>query len=167
MPCHSSDAKTRRENGASLRAPRRGAKQSSLRSRPGLLRRFAPRNDDLPRNGEIKRRPPHAQTDGAGDRGRAEAARFAAEKALHQKRYCNAFELWRSCRLKQCMRNRRCCGDANACLAKAVALDRVPHRQQSRTRQEILEATPRNIGAPERAARLCMPLDFYLERGKR
>jgi|SRR5690242_18557112 hypothetical protein len=95
------------------------------------------------------------------------AARFEAEKARQQQRYCDGFELWRSCRLKLCMRNRRCGGDANACLAKAVALDRVPHRQQWRTRQDILDATPRNIGAPERAARQCMPLDFYLERGKR
>jgi hypothetical protein len=32
--------------------------------------------------------------------------------------------------------------------------------------QDILTATPRNIGAPERAARQCMPIDFYLGRGK-
>ena len=95
------------------------------------------------------------------------SARFAAEKALQQKRYCDAFELWRGCRLKRCLHNRCCCGDANACLAKAVALDRVPNRQQWRVRQDILKATPRNIGAPERAARQCMPLDFYLARGKR
>jgi hypothetical protein len=94
------------------------------------------------------------------------SARFEAEKALQQKRYCDAFELWRSCRFKRCMRNRRCCGDANACLAKAVALDCVPHRQGWRARQDILLATPHNIGAPERAARQCMPLDFYLGRRK-
>jgi len=94
------------------------------------------------------------------------AARFAAEKAHQQQRYCDAFALWRSCEDKNCLRNRRCCGDVDACLAKAVALDRVPHRQAWRTRQDILTATPRNIGAPERAARQCMPLDFYLERGK-
>jgi hypothetical protein len=34
---------------------------------------------------------------------------------------------------------------------------------QWQTRQNILLATPRNIGAPERAARQCMPLDFYLK----
>jgi hypothetical protein len=64
------------------------------------------------------------------------------------------------------LRQWRCCGDVNACLAKAVALDRVPRRLASQTRQNILAATPRNIGAPERAARQCMPLDFYLKRGK-
>jgi hypothetical protein len=32
---------------------------------------------------------------------------------------------------------------------------------QWRARQDILDATPRNIGAPERAARQCMPRDLY------
>jgi hypothetical protein len=94
------------------------------------------------------------------------AARFEAEKALQQNRYCDAFALWRSCEHKNCRRNRRCCGDANACLAKAVALDRVPHRVAWRTRQDILTVTPRNIGAPERAARQCMPLDFYEKKSR-
>jgi hypothetical protein len=48
-----------------------------------------------------------------------------------------------------------------------VAAAPLTHRQQWRTRQDILQATPRNIGAPERAARQCMPLDFYLKRGTR
>ena len=95
------------------------------------------------------------------------AARFEAEKALQQKRYCDAFELWRSCARKDCRRHRRCCGNADACLGKALALDKVPHRRAWQTRQDILAATPRNIGAPQRAARQCMPLDFYLGRGKR
>src|SRR5690348_18514583 len=94
------------------------------------------------------------------------AARFAAEKALQQQRYCDAFELWRSCHRKRCRHNRRCCGDADACLGKALAFDRVPRQRAVQVRQDILEATPRNIGAPERAARQCMPLDFYLGRRK-
>ncbi len=94
------------------------------------------------------------------------ATRFGAEKARQQRRYCDAFALWRSCQFGPCLRSRRCRGDADACLAKAVALDRVPHREQWRTRQDILTTTPRNIGAPERAARQCMPLDFYLKRGR-
>jgi hypothetical protein len=94
------------------------------------------------------------------------AARFAAEKTRQQKRYCDAFELWRRCHLGRCLRNRRCCGDADACLAKAVALDRVPHREQWRARQDILAVTPRNIGPPESAARQCMPLDFYVKKGR-
>ena len=68
------------------------------------------------------------------------------------------------CDGKLCRRHRRCRGDADACLARTVALDRVPHRVAWRTRQDILEATPGNIGAPERAARQCMPIDFYLKR---
>jgi hypothetical protein len=94
------------------------------------------------------------------------SARFEAEKALQQKRYCDAFALWRSCARKDCRRHRRCCGDTNACLAQAVALDRVPQRAAWRTRQDILAATPRNIGAPERAARQCMPIDFYEKKSR-
>jgi len=94
------------------------------------------------------------------------AARFAAEKARQQKRYCDAFELWRHCHLKRCQHNRRCCGDVDVCLGKAMALDRVPRPLAAQTRQAILTATPANLGAPERAARQCMPLDFYLGRGK-
>jgi hypothetical protein len=60
------------------------------------------------------------------------ATRFGAEKARQQRRYCDAFRLWRSCHFAPCLRSRRCRGDADACLAKAVALDRVPHREQSR-----------------------------------
>ena len=84
------------------------------------------------------------------------AERFTAERKLQQRRYCDAFDLWRDCDGKLCRRHRRCRGDADACLARTVALDRVPHRVAWRTRQGILEATPVNIGAPERAARQCM-----------
>jgi hypothetical protein len=87
------------------------------------------------------------------------AARFKAEKALQQRRYCDAFALWRDCRRKSCRRNQSCDGDPKACLKQA--LDRVPRQTQWRTRQDILEATPANLGAPERAARQCMPRDFY------
>jgi hypothetical protein len=87
------------------------------------------------------------------------ARRLAVEKALQQRRYCDAFALWRTCPHDACCRQRRCGGDAAGCLRRA--LDRVPHPQQWRARQDILEATPRNIGAPERAARQCMPRDLY------
>jgi hypothetical protein len=87
------------------------------------------------------------------------ARRLAVEKALQQRRYCDAFALWRSCSHKACRRQRHCGGDAAGCLRRA--LDRVPHQEQWRARQDILKATPRNIGAPERAARQCMPRDLY------
>jgi hypothetical protein len=87
------------------------------------------------------------------------AARLAAEKALQQRRYCNAFASWRSCRRNACRRRYACSGDVNACLQRA--LDRVPHQLQWRVRQDILAATPSNIGGPERKARQCMPDDFY------
>jgi hypothetical protein len=88
------------------------------------------------------------------------AKRLAAEKALQQRRYCNAFALWRVCPLKSCRRNAACAGDANRCLKRALA--RVPHPTQWQARQMILAATPANIGAPKRAARQCMPGDFYV-----
>ena len=87
------------------------------------------------------------------------ARRLAVEKALQQRRYCDAFALWRSCPHKECRRQGHCGGEAAGCLRRA--LDRVPHPQQWRARQDILAATPPNIGAPERAARQCMPRDLY------
>jgi hypothetical protein len=85
--------------------------------------------------------------------------RLALEKALQQRRYCDAFALWRSCSRTACRRHCCCRGEADDCLRRA--LDRVPHAQQWSARQDILAATPRNIGAPERAARQCMPRDLY------
>ena len=87
------------------------------------------------------------------------ARRLAVEKALQQRRYCDAFGLWRTCSRGACRRQRRCGGEAAGCLRRA--LDRVPHPLQWRARQDILESTPRNIAAPERAARQCMPRDLY------
>jgi hypothetical protein len=86
------------------------------------------------------------------------AARFAIEKALQQRRYCNAFALWRTCRNKNCRRKGACQGDPNACLRRAVTS--VPRNMQARVRRDILAATPPNIGAPERLARQCMPFDL-------
>jgi hypothetical protein len=87
------------------------------------------------------------------------AQRLVVEKALQQRRYCDAFALWQTCPSKACRRQRHCGGDAAGCLRRA--LDRVPHQVQWRARQDILAATQRNIGAPERAARQCMPRDLY------
>jgi hypothetical protein len=89
------------------------------------------------------------------------AARFKAEKARQQRRYCDAFKLWRHCACKRCRRQRACRGDPNACLKRVFGV--VPQQTQWQARQDILDATPRTIGAPERAARLCMPRDFYAE----
>ncbi len=87
------------------------------------------------------------------------AARFVAEAARQQRRYCDAFALWRTCRLKRCRREGACRGDPNDCLRRAI--DVVPRAAQWQARQDILAATPENIGAPERAARQCLPRDFY------
>ena len=87
------------------------------------------------------------------------ARRFAIEKERQQRRYCDAFALWRTCRRKACRRQRTCGGDANGCLRRA--LERVPLRMQSQARDDILTATPHNIGLPEREARQRMPREFY------
>ncbi len=90
------------------------------------------------------------------------ARRFAIERLAVQRRYCDAFALWRSCERSACRRHLRCRGDANACLKGA--LDRVPRDVQRQARRAIIAATPRNLSAPEREARFCMPQDFY-EKG--
>jgi hypothetical protein len=89
------------------------------------------------------------------------SARFAAERERQERRYCDVFELWRGCTNRRCRRDYGCRGDAHACLKRALAA--VPHQTQWQARQDFLEAMPQNIGAPERAARLCMPRDFYTE----
>lgn len=89
------------------------------------------------------------------------ATRFEAEKARQQRRYCEAFRLWLTCRNRSCRRHRACKGDSGACLKRAV--DMIPRETQRRVRQAVLEASPASLGAPERAARQCMPRDFYEE----
>jgi hypothetical protein len=95
--------------------------------------------------------------------GAAFMARFEAEKALQQRRYGAALALWRNCAAKRCARNKTCSGDVAACLKRAIVT--VPRKAQWQARQRILAATPKNIGAPERAARLLMPFDLYAETG--
>jgi hypothetical protein len=89
----------------------------------------------------------------------AHARRLAIEAELQAARYCNAFALWRRCRRTDCRRHRACGGDAHSCLKRA--LDRVPQPVQAQARRKILDATPHNIGAPEREARQRMPRDFF------
>ena len=89
-------------------------------------------------------------------------ARYKAEKSLQRGRYCEVFELWRRCTSRRCRRQRACAGDHAACLKRA--LPAVPHGAQWQAREKILAATAKNIGAPERAARQCMPVDLYVDR---
>jgi hypothetical protein len=89
------------------------------------------------------------------------AARFNAEKARQQQRFCDAFAFWRQCTKRRCRRECGCRGNAHECLKRAFGA--VLHHTQWQARQDMIEAMPHNIGAPERAARLCMPLDFYTE----
>ena len=91
----------------------------------------------------------------------AHARRLGIESELQMRRYCGAFALWRRCRNRDCRRHHACRGDAHLCLKRAFV--RLPQPVQARARRKILEATPDNIGAPEREARQRMPRDFYLE----
>jgi len=86
------------------------------------------------------------------------ARRLAQEKILQQRRYCDAFALWRFCRHSVCHRQQACAGDAAMCLKRS--LTRVPREVQYRAREDILKATPRNLSAPEREARKFMPIDL-------
>ena len=87
------------------------------------------------------------------------AERFEAEAVAQQRRYCDAFKTWRGCEGKACRRDHACRGEVRACLKRALAT--VPREVQWRAREEIVAATPRNFGGPERQARLCMPRDFF------
>jgi hypothetical protein len=89
----------------------------------------------------------------------AYARRVALEKLELQRHYCDAFAVWRRCGQPACHRLERCRGRAEACLKRA--LDDVPRDVQTRARQRIVAAMPKNIGAPEREARLCMPRELY------
>jgi hypothetical protein len=89
----------------------------------------------------------------------AYAKRLATELVAQQRRYCNAFNLWRTCARKSCRRLRSCGGDPAACLARGI--DAVSREQQIQVRNTILAATPHNISAPERDARQRMPRDCY------
>ena len=85
-------------------------------------------------------------------------ARFDAEKARVARRYCRLFRFWGNCRVKLCRRQRGCAGEPIACLTSSV--DRVPRHDQFAARQLLLQSTPRNLAAPERAARELMPNTF-------
>ena len=89
----------------------------------------------------------------------AYAKRLATELAAQQRRYCDAFNLWRTCRRKSCRRLHSCGGDPAVCLAGGI--DGIPREQQIQARAAILAATPDNISAPEREARQRTPRDCY------
>lgn len=85
-------------------------------------------------------------------------ARFDAAKAEVQRHYCTLFGFWRSCRLKLCRRQNGCRGDAHACLKRSVG--QVPRHAQFAARASVLRTAPRNLPAPEHAARQLMPDSF-------
>jgi hypothetical protein len=91
------------------------------------------------------------------------ARRYGREAAAQQRRYCDAFELWRGCPKKGCRRARRCLGYVTDCLKRAF---RTVHPQMHvKVKQQLLRNVPRNISAAERKARQSLPEDFYAKRG--
>jgi hypothetical protein len=85
--------------------------------------------------------------------------RLYAETERVQRYYCTLFKFWRSCRVKQCRRERACSGDEDACLKRSV--DTVPRQEQWQARQKLLEATPRHFGRVELKVRQQMPNGFW------
>lgn len=90
------------------------------------------------------------------------ARRYGREAAAQQRRYCDAFALWRTCPKKRCGRARRCLGYVTDCLKRAFRT--VHPRRHVEVRQELLAGVPRNISAAERKARQNLPEDFYAAR---
>jgi hypothetical protein len=82
--------------------------------------------------------------------------RYRAEMKALWRYYCSLFGFWTWCGHKPCRKARVCAGDALACLRRNGL--ELSNDEQFNARQKMLEATPRNIGAPERMARQTMPL---------
>jgi hypothetical protein len=90
------------------------------------------------------------------------ARRYGREAAVQQRRYCNAFALWRTCPKNRCRRARSCLGYVTDCLKRAFRT--VPPYLHTQVRRELLQGVPRNISAAERKARGNLPEDFYERR---
>jgi hypothetical protein len=94
--------------------------------------------------------------------GRGQIARKRDQVRARRSRRCQALTRAPAARVRLSRKGR---GERVALLetkklAELRKLDRVPHALQWRARQDILQTTPRNIAAPERAARQCMPRDL-------
>jgi hypothetical protein len=90
------------------------------------------------------------------------ALAYGRAAAAQQRRYCDAFELWRDCRQSRCRRARRCLGYVTDCLKRAFHT--VHPRRHVQVKQELLRNVPRNVSAPERKARHNLPEEFYAKR---
>ncbi len=82
-------------------------------------------------------------------------ARYRDEVKRLRRFYCTLFAFWKSCGFRPCRKAQACAGDAQACLKRNEAF--VSREKQFAARQCVLDATPANIGAPERLARQAMP----------
>ena len=89
-------------------------------------------------------------------------ARYRDEVKWLRRYYCTLFAFWKSCRFKRCRKGRVCAGNALECLKRHEAF--VSREKQFAARQDVLAATPKNIGAPERLARQAMPAGLWGDR---
>jgi hypothetical protein len=64
---------------------------------------------------------------------------FAAIKKL----YCESLPLWRVCQRGFCRRNKRCCGEAEACLKRGWKL--FPVAEQNRAWRQVGRGGPRGV----------------------
>jgi hypothetical protein len=73
------------------------------------------------------------------ERARQRERAFAAIKKL----YCETLPLWRVCGRGLCRRNKRCCGEAEACLKRGWP--RFPVAEQNRAWREVGRGGPRRL----------------------
>ncbi len=80
-----------------------------------------------------------------------------------KKLYCQALPLWRVCGRGFCRRNKRCCGEAEACLKRGWKL--FPAAVQERACNEVGRGGPRRVPpqtALEKRLRRYPPSNFVL-----
>ena len=91
------------------------------------------------------------------------ARRYGREAVAQQRRYCNAFALWRTCPKNRCRRARRCLGYVPDCLKRAFRMVH-PRLHGQRCGASSCTTCRATSAPPERKARGNLPEDFYVWR---
>jgi hypothetical protein len=66
----------------------------------------------------------------------------AAHRATHRL-YCDALRRWLACPSRPCRRHRRCCGEATACVNRA--LPAIAQAQLAAARREVIAGGPHGV----------------------
>lgn len=94
------------------------------------------------------------------------AKAYGREAVAQQRRYCDAFALWRTCPKRRCGRARRCLGYVADCLKRAFRA--VPPRLHVQVQQKLLAGVPRNIARRSaRRGRVCLRIFMARERSNK